>query len=112
MSTTSVLFASPAGSTALVTGRNQVATFSVKDVQSIRIYAFVRPQTPKLTVYLINPDLYDHVGTDPDAGALDSFPLNTLEGKSAWYPLPGMNLSIEVFATGPGGIDLFVYGLK
>ena len=112
MSTTSILFSSSAGSTALVTGRNKVATFSVKDFSSIRIYAFVRPQTPQLTVYLINPDLHDHVGTDPDAGALDSFVLKALEGKSAWYPLPGINLSIEVFATGAGGVDLFVYGQK
>ena len=110
MSTTSVLFSSPAGSTILVTGRNKLATFSVKDLSSIRIYASVRPQTPKLTVFLINPDLHDHVGTDPNAGALDSIVLNTLESKSLWYPLPGLNLSIEVFTTGPGGIDLFVYG--
>jgi hypothetical protein len=112
MSTTSVLFSSSDGSSELVAGRNKIATFSVKDFSSIRIYAFVRPQTPELTVYLINPDLHDHVGTDPVAGALDSFVLNELEGKSAWYPLPGMNLSIEVFATGVGGIDLFVYGRK
>ena len=111
MHTASVLlFASSAGSTRLVAGRNQITTFSVKEFSSIRIYAFVRPQTPQLTVYLINPDLHDHVGTDPVAGALDSFVLNTLEGKSAWYPVPGINLSIEVFTTGTGGIDLFVYG--
>ena len=57
--------------------RNKVATFSVKEFSSITIYAFVRPQTPKLTVYLINPDLHDNVGIDPVAGALDSFDLNT-----------------------------------
>lgn len=31
--------------------------------------------------------------------------------KTAWYSLPGLNLSIEAFTSGPGGIDLFVYGL-
>ena len=52
------------------------------------------------------------MGTDPDAGALDSFVLNALEGKTVWYPLPGLRLAIEVFTLGAGAIDLFVYGLK
>ena len=112
MATTSLIFSSPAGSTPLISGRNQVAVISVGSFSSIRIYAFVRPSTPKVTVYLINPDLEGHVGTDPDAGALDSFALNALEGKTAWYPLPGLKLSIEAFTSGPGGIDVFVYGLK
>ena len=108
---TSLVFSSPAGSTQLVAGRNQIATFAVGSFSAIRLYAFVRPNTPQLTLYLINPDLHDHVGTDADAGALDSIVLKPLQGRSAWYPLPGMRLSIEVFTTGPGGIDLFVYGL-
>jgi len=112
MSNTVVVFSSPAGSTPLVSGRNQVATFSVVGFSSIRIYAFVRPSTPQLTLYLINPDLHDHVGTDPEAGALDKFVLNALEGKTGWYPAPGINLSIEVFTSGAGGIDLIVYGRK
>src|SRR5664279_4456107 len=57
MSMTSLLFSSSAGSTGLVAGRNQITSFSVKEFSSIRIYAFVRPQTSQLTVYLINPDL-------------------------------------------------------
>jgi hypothetical protein len=112
MATTSLVFSSPAGSTPLVSGRNQIGVFSVGGFSSIRIYAFVRPSTPEVTLFLINPDLHDHVGTDPNAGALDSFVLNALEGKTAWYPVPGLKLSIEVFTSGPGGIDLFVYGLK
>jgi hypothetical protein len=108
----SLIFSSPAGSTALVPGRNKVTVFSVAEFSSIRIYAFVRPSTPQLTVYLINPDLHDHVGTDPAAGALDSFVLNALQGKTGWYPLPGLKISIEVFASGAGGVDLAVYGLK
>jgi hypothetical protein len=110
MSNTVVVFSSSAGSTLLVAGRNQIATFSVVGFSSIRIYAFVRPSTPQLTLYLINPDLHDHVGTNPEAGALDKFVLNALEGKSGWYPTPGINLSLEVFTSGPGGIDLIVYG--
>jgi hypothetical protein len=94
----------------LVAGRNQIATFSVASFSSIRIYAFVRPNTPQLTLYLINPELHDQVGTDPEAGALDKIVLNALEGRTAWYPLPGLKLSIEAFAGGPGGIDLFIYG--
>jgi hypothetical protein len=109
---TSVLFSSPAGSTALVSGRNQITTFSVAAFSSIRIYAFVRPSTPQVTLYLINPDLHDHVGTDPEAGALDKFVLNALEGRTGWYPLPGLKLSIEAFTLGTGGIDLVVYGVK
>ena len=97
---------------AIVAGRNQIAVFSVAGFSSIRIYAFVRPSTPQVTLFLINPDLHDHVGTDPHAGALDSFILKALEGKTAWYALPGLKLSSEVFTSGPGGIDLFVYGLK
>jgi hypothetical protein len=112
MAATSLLFSSPAGSTALISGRNQIAVLSVGAFSSVRIYAFVRPSTPQVTLYLINPDLHDHVGTDPEAGALDSFVLNALQGKSAWYPLPGLRLSIEAFTSGPGGIDLFLYGLK
>jgi hypothetical protein len=65
-----------------------------------------------LTLYLINPDLHDHLGTDPEAGALDKFVLNALEGKTGSYPAPGINLSIEVFTSGAGGIDLIVYGRK
>jgi hypothetical protein len=110
MATHSLIFSSPAGSTALVAGRNQIATFPVHSFSSIRVYAFVRPSTPQVTLYLINPELHDHVGTDPDAGALDKTVLNALEGHSAWYPLPGLKLSIEVSTSGPGGIDLFVYG--
>jgi hypothetical protein len=94
----------------LVAGRNQIATFPVGDFSSIRFYAFVRPNTPEVTLYLINPDLHDHVGTDPEAGSLDKIVLSTLQGHSGWYPLPGLNLSIEAFTSGPGGIDLFVYG--
>jgi hypothetical protein len=110
MATNSLIFSSSAGSTPLVAGRNQIATIPVGTYSSIRLYAFVRPATPQLTLYLINPDLHDHVGTNPDAGALDKIVLNALQGRSAWYPLPGLKLSIEVFTTGPGGIDLFVYG--
>ena len=112
MATNSLIFSSPAGSTALVAGRNEIATFSVKTFASIRVYAFVRPNTPDVTLYLINPDLHDHVGTDPDAGALDKTVLKALQGYSAWYPLPGLKLSIEAFTLGSGGIDLFVYGQK
>lgn len=107
-----LIFSSTAGSTPLVAGRNQIATFGVGNFSSIRVYAFVRPDTPQVTLYLINPDLHDHVGTDPEAGALDKTVLNPLQGHSAWYPLPGLNLSIEAFTSGPGGIDLFVYGEK
>jgi hypothetical protein len=107
---TSLIFSSPAGSTLLVAGRNQIGKFSVVNFSAVRVYAFLRPSTPKATVYLINPDLHDHVGTNPDAGALDSFALDAMQGKTGWYPVPGLNLSIEVFTTGPGGIDLFVYG--
>ncbi len=110
MATNSLIFSSPAGSTPLVAGRNKIATFTVGNFSSIRVYAFVRPNTPQVTLYLINPDLHDHVGTNPDAGALDKIVLNALQGHSAWYPLPGLKLSIEAFTTGPGGIDLFVYG--
>jgi hypothetical protein len=110
VATNSLIFSSPAGSTALAAGRNQIATFPVGAFSSIRIYAFVRPNTPQVTVYLINPNLHDHVGTDPEAGALDKIVLNPLQGHSAWYPLPGLNISIEAFTSGPGGIDLFVYG--
>ena len=112
MATTSLIFSSPAGSTLLVAGRNQIATFSVGTFASIRIYAFVRSPTPPVTLYLINPDLHDHVGTDPEPGALDKFVLNAQQGRSAWYPLPGLKLSIEAFTSGPGGIDLFIYGQK
>ena len=70
MATNSLIFSSPAGTTALAAGRNQIATFPVGAFSSIRIYAFVRPNTPQVTVYLINPNLHDHVGTDPEAGAL------------------------------------------
>jgi len=110
MAASSLIFSSPAGSTLLVAGRNQVATISVEKFASVRIYAFVRPSTPQVTLYLINPELHDGVGTDPEAGALDKIILNALEGRSAWYPLPGLKVSIEAFTTGPGGIDLFVYG--
>ena len=110
MATTSVVFSS--FSIPLIAGRNRVAVLSVGSFSSIRIYAFSRPTTPQLTLYLINPDLHDPVGTDPDAGALDSFVLNALEGKTAWSPLPGLRLAIEVFTLGAGAIDLFVYGVK
>ena len=112
MATNSLIFSSPAGSTPLVAGRNEIATFRVGNFSSIRVYAFVRPNTPEVTLYLINPELHDHVGTDPDAGALDKIVLNALQGHSAWYPLPGLKLSIEAFTSGPGGIDVFVYGEK
>lgn len=112
MATNTLIFSSPAGSTPLVAGRNQIATFSVGNFASIRLYAFVRPATPALNLYLINPELHDHVGTDPDAGALDKIQLNALQGHTAWYPLPGLKLSIEVTTSGPGGIDLFIYGEK
>ncbi len=110
MTTNALIFSSQAGSTLLVAGRNQIATIPVDKFASIRVYAFIRPATPQVTLYLINPELHDHVGTDPEAGALDRIVLNALEGHSAWYPLPGLKLSIEAFTTGPGGIDLFVYG--
>jgi len=110
MATNSLIFHSGAGSTPLVAGRNKIATFPVGEFSSIRVYAFVRPQTPQVSLYLINPELHDHVGSDPRAGALDKIVLNALEGHSAWYPLPGLKLSIEAFTTGPGGIDLFIYG--
>ena len=110
MATVSLIFSSPPGSTPLVPGRNQIGTIPVRNFSSIRVYAFVRPVTPQVTLYLINPQLHDHVGTDPDAGALDKIVLNALEGRSAWYPLPGLELSMEAFTSGPGGIDLFVYG--
>ncbi|MDQ6758915.1 MAG: hypothetical protein M3Z32_03485 [Acidobacteriota bacterium] len=110
MATTSLVFS--VFSAALVAGRNRLAVLSVGGFSSIRIYAFVRPASPQITVYLINPDLHDPVGTDPDAGALDSFVLNALEGKTAWYPLPGLKLAIEAFTQGPAFIDVFVYGLK
>ncbi len=110
MATTSLIFSSSAGSTPLVAGQNRIATFAVAKFSSIRLYAFVRPQTPQVTLYLINPDLHDHVGTDPDAGALDKIVLSAFQGHSAWYPLPGIKISIEAFTTGAGGIDLFVYG--
>jgi hypothetical protein len=112
MATTSLIFSSPAGSTRLVAGRNQIATIPVGNFSSIRVYAFVRPTTPQVNLYLINPELHDHVGTDPDAGALDKIVLNALQRRSAWHPLPGLKLSIEAFTTGPGGIDLFVYGAQ
>jgi hypothetical protein len=112
MATNSLIFSSGAGSTPLVAGRNEIATLRVGTFSSIRVYAFVRPNTPEVTLYLINPDLHDHVGTDPDAGALDKTVLNALQGHSAWYPLPGLKLSIEAFTSGAGGIDLFVYGEK
>jgi hypothetical protein len=110
MASNSLIFSSPAGSTPLVAGRNQIATIPVGTFSSIRVFSFVRPSTPQVTLYLINPELHDHVGTGPDAGALDKIVLNALEGRSAWYPLPGLQLSIEAFTTGPGGIDLFIYG--
>ena len=109
MATTSLIFSS---SPLLVAGRNQIAVFPVASFSSIRLYAFVRPTSAQVSLYLINPDLHDRVGTDPDAGALDLIVLNALEGKSTWYPLPGLRLAIEVFTAGPGGIDLFVYGQK
>lgn len=112
MATTSLIFSSPSGSTLLVSGRNQIAVFPVGAFSSIRLYAFVRPSTPQVNLYLINPDLHDGVGTDPDAGALDLIVLNALQGKTAWYPLPGLKIAIEAFTSGPGGIDLFVYGQK
>src|SRR6266568_7831493 len=104
MANNSLIFSSPAGSTRLVGGRNQIATFPVGSFSSIRVYAFVRPNTPQVTLYLINPELHDHVGTDTEAGALDKTVLNALDGHSAWYPLPGLKLSIEAFTSGPGGI--------
>jgi hypothetical protein len=110
VATVSLIFSSPAGSTPLAAGRNHIATFPVGDFSSIRIYAFVRIDTPQVTLYLINPDLHDHVGTDPEAGSLDRITLDAVQGHSAWYPLPGLNISIEAFTTGSGGIDLFVYG--
>ena len=94
----------------MASGRNQIATFSVAEFASVRVYAHVRPNTPPATVFLINPELHDHVGTTPSAGALDSFVINALESRTAWYPVPGLKLSIEVFTQGTGGIDLFVYG--
>jgi hypothetical protein len=56
MANNSLIFSSPAGSTLLVGGRNQIATFPVGNLSSIRVYAFVRPNTPQVTLYLINPD--------------------------------------------------------
>ena len=55
MANNSLTFSSPAGSTPLVGGRNQIATFPVGNLSSIRVYAFVRPNTPQVTLYLINP---------------------------------------------------------
>jgi hypothetical protein len=112
MATTSLIFSSPLGSTPLAAGRNQIASIAVGEYASIRLYAFVRPSTPQVTLYLINPDLYDHVGTDPVAGALDTIVMDALQGQSRWYPLPGLNLSIQAFTSGAGGIDLYVYGQK
>jgi hypothetical protein len=112
VATNSLIFSSPPGATPLVSGRNRIATIPVDHLSSIRVYAFVRPATPEVTLYLINPDLHDHTGTDPDAGALDRIVLKAFQGHSAWYPLPGLKLSIEAFTTGPGGIDLFIYGTK
>jgi hypothetical protein len=112
VATTSLIFSSPEASIALVAGRNQIAAFPVGNFSSIRVYAFVRPTTPQVTLYLINSDFsfHDQTGTNPDAGALDRVVLSALQGYSAWYSLPGLNLSIEAFTNGPGGIDLFVYG--
>lgn len=110
MATNSRIFSPPAGATPWAAGRKQIATLSAGTFSSIRVYAFVRPNTPQVTLYLINPDLHDRVGIARDAGALDKTVLNALEGHSAWYPLPGLKLSIEAFTTGPGGIDLFIYG--
>jgi hypothetical protein len=97
----SLIFSSPAGSTALVPDRNKVAIFSVAEFSSVRIYAFVRPSTPQLTVYLINPDLHDHVGTDPAAGALDSFVLNALQGKTGWRDHCKLLFSYALFGLSP-----------
>jgi hypothetical protein len=112
MATNVLIFASPPGSTLLVAGQNVITSFSVADYSSIRVYAFVRPTTPQVTLYLVNPDIYDHVGTDPVAGALDTIVLDALQGQTSWYPLPGLNLSILAYTSGPGGIDLFVYGQR
>jgi hypothetical protein len=106
----SLIFSSPPGSTILVSGRNKISTLAVSKYSSIRLYAFVRPNSQQVTLYLINPDLRDHVGTDPVPGALDTISIAPLHGHTSWYPLPGLNLSIEAFTSGPGGLDLFVYG--
>ena len=65
-----LLFASPPGSTQLVSGRNKITSLAVSD----------------------------------------SIAFNALQGRTAWYPLPGLNLLIEASTSGPGGVDLFVYG--
>jgi hypothetical protein len=54
MATHSLIFSSPAGSTALVAGRNQIATFPVGSFSLSRVYAFIRPSTPQVTLCLIN----------------------------------------------------------
>jgi hypothetical protein len=110
MATTSLIFSSPRGSTLLEPGRNKIATIDVGDFSSIRLYAFCRPQTPPVSLYLYNPELHDQVGTDPLAGALDKIILSAIQGYSAWYPLPGLKLTIEAFTIGSGGIDLYIYG--
>lgn len=97
---------------ALVSGRNQVTTFTVSDCSSIRIYAYLQPPSQQTTLYLINPDLHDVQGTDPNAGALDKIVLNALDGRTAWYALPGVRLSIEAYASGPAAVQLYVYGEK
>ena len=112
MANVSLLFASPPGSTSLSPGRNQIVTIKVGAYSSIRIYANNRPDSQKVTLYLINPDLHDHVGTDPESGALDKIELDPLQSRTAWYPLPGLNLSLEAFTQASGGVDLFVYGEK
>jgi hypothetical protein len=106
----SSIFSSPGGGTPLKAGRNQIVTLSADNFSSIRIYAFIRGNASPVDIYLINPDLHDHVGTDPTAGMLDKLSLGTGQGRTAWYPLPGMKFSIEAFATKASWVDLFLYG--
>lgn len=87
-----------------------MGTFAVDAFSSIRFYAFVRAPGPDVTLYVINPDIHDNVGTDPDVGALAKVTVTALQGQTAWYPLPGTRLSIEAFVAEAGSLDLRLYG--
>jgi hypothetical protein len=99
----------PAGERKLAAGQNKIATLNVSNCSSIRVYAHARPNTPQVEVSLRNADLA-YTGIGPEIGALGYFLLDPLKDKTVWYPLPGTSLSVEVWTSGPGWIDLCIYG--